>query len=251
MEYIYFESLRRHSGIRHIITTRNKNEPADFSLALHTGEAVDDIRSNRDKIRDFFGENTRFVSPLQVHGDDVHVLELAKDIGWTRLDLSLQADALVTNEPNMALTILTADCVPILLYDPIRNAIGAAHAGWQGSQKHIVQKVVEKMMGLYGSDPSDIVAGIGPSIGGCCYEVGYDVAKHFVGYGNTVAPKDNGKYLLDLKRVNAMQLLDAGLKEENIEISPMCTSCDNEYFFSYRKEGGTKGRFMSIIELLA
>jgi YfiH family protein len=251
LDYTFFESFTGLIGVKHAISKRDDSEPAEFSLAYHTGDNIDKIRSNRDKVRHFFGSDMHFVSALQVHGESIHVVDAPHSYGWNEPDRTLQVDALISDELNVALTILTADCVPVLLYDPMNLAIGAVHAGWQGSHYEIVRKTIEKMKCLYGSEPEDIVVGIGPSIGGCCYEVGEEVAKHFEEYPDAVEARGDEKYMLDLKLVNAQQLQEAGVPQENIEISQVCTSCDNKDFFSYRKERGTKGRFMSIIALSA
>jgi YfiH family protein len=146
------------------------------------------------------------------------------------------------------LNILTADCVPILLYDTKKEVVAAIHAGWRGTHMHIVTKTVQKMIDTFNSNPKDIIAGIAPSIGRCCYEVGEDVAEHFFDMPQSFTRKDE-KYMLDLPLINKEQLLIAGLKEESIEMSHICTSCNVERFFSYRKEQGCSGRFMSTIGL--
>jgi YfiH family protein len=247
---IHFGHMQQNGGIRHGITERKIGDPVDFSLAYHTGEDSDAVHANRSTINAWFGEQACFVSALQVHGDHIHAVKYHESRGWEAEDRTLQADALVTDVEEMVLTILTADCVPILLYDPMHRAIGSVHAGWKGSQQEIVRKTIEKMSALYGSDPRDILVGIGPAIGGCCYEVGGEVAEHFTAYTDAVVPKPNGKYLLDLKTVNAQQLESAGIRRAHIEISPICTACESERFFSYRAEKGCSGRFMSSIMIV-
>jgi len=241
--------LASQEGLKHCVTRKDPGRFASFSLAMHTGEDPAGIRQNRRELEKLFGERARFVSVLQVHGERVHAVESAKDHGWERLDEGLQADALITDLPEVVLTILTADCVPILLYEPGCRAIGAVHAGWQGSRLEIVRKCVEAMQRRYGADPGRMIAYIGPSIGGCCYEVGEEVAGHFRRIEGAVQPGEGGRPMVDLKRVNAAQLLEAGLGEARIEISPVCTACERERFFSYRAEGGCSGRFLSAIML--
>jgi len=249
LELALFDNLGRFDGIRHAVTMREQGEPAEFSMAYHTGEHPSFIRKNRKKLQDYFGDETRFVSPLQVHGDKIYAVSHRESRGWEYLDESLRVDALVTNVAGVAISILTADCVPLLLYDPVAGVIGAVHAGWQGSRLKIAAKTVIRMNDLYGSQPSDIIVGIGPAIGGCCYEVSKDVAAHFWEYGDAVASKSGDKYLLDLKLVNSIQLQDLGVAEKNIEISRYCTSCSVDRFFSYRKENKTNGRFISTISI--
>jgi len=249
MKRLMYDNLRQLGGIKHCVSERDGTRPLSGSLALHTGQDADLVRSNRQEVASFFGAGAHFVSALQVHGDHVHVVEEGASRGWIEPDASLQADALVTNVPNVVLTILTADCVPLLVVDPVHQAIGAIHAGWRGTQQEIVRKTIEKMAALYGTEPADLIVGIGPAIGGCCYEVGAEVADHFTAYPQAIVPKDNGKYLLDTKLINARQLEALGVPPNQIEISPICTSCEHERFFSYRADAGTAGRFMSCVML--
>ena len=238
------------SGLRHCVSLRNEGAFASSSLAFHTGEALGGILENRRKFEKHFGEGARFVSALQVHRDRIYSVVDAKSRGWEALDRELRADALITDLPRVVLTILTADCVPILLYDPLRPAIGAIHAGWRGSRLEIARRCIEEMALRYGSKPERIYAYIAPSIGGCCYEVTEEIAKSFSSIdGALSSSRNSGRLMLDLKRVNAWQLLQAGLKEEHIEISSICTACEVEHFFSYRAEGGCSGRFMSALML--
>ena len=169
--------------------------------------------------------------------------------GWESLENAIEdCDALITNIEGVMLTILTADCVPVLLYDTKKNVVAAIHAGWKGTQAQIVAKTVKKMVDIFGSNTQDIFAGIAPSIGSCCYEVGEDVAKHFFKTPEAFT-KQGDKFMLNLPYLNQEQLLDSGLREANIMMSHICTACEVERFFSYRKEQGCSGRFMSMIGL--
>ena len=245
MEY---ELLKGVEGVRHGVTPRDPSRSLDFSLALHTGQAAEAVLANRRELEEHFGSESVFVSVLQVHGDAVHVVERREEHGW-REAAGIRADALLTGLPGVVLTVLTADCVPILLHDPVRRLVGAVHAGWKGSRLEILRKTVQEMEGRFGSDPGEILAAIGPAIGGCCYEVGPEVAGHFREIDGAVTPGEGGRYMLDLKAVNRSQLLEAGVREGHIETSPVCTACESDRFFSYRKEGGCDGRFMSCIML--
>ena len=248
-DVVIFRNLEALPRIRHLISKRDVTAPLDFSLALHTGQEPESILANRSTLQSRFGEKSLFFTVLQVHGDTVHIVEEAEGEFWRKADGSIRADALLTDLPNVVLTILTADCVPILLYDPGRQVIGAVHAGWRGTEKRIVAKTVARMAERYGSNPGEIVAAIGPAIGSCCYEVGKEVADAFGGYPEALELR-NGKSYLDLKTVNRRQLIESGLREEVIETSSHCTSCERESFFSYRGEGGCDGRFASCIMLI-
>ncbi len=249
MKHAAFGNIGNIETVRHCISERNMRRALEGSVALHTGQERRDVLANRDEIASYFGAEIQIVSPLQVHGDHVHVVDEKASRGWMELDTSFRADALVTNLPDVVLTILTADCVPLLIADPVRRAVGAVHAGWRGTQQEITRKTVETMGCLYGTRPEDLIVGIGPAIGGCCYEVGEEVVGYFTAYPEAIAAKENGKYLLDTKQVNARQLEALGVPSRQIEISPVCTACEHERFFSYRADRGTAGRFMSCIML--
>jgi len=252
VDFYRFENLSREPACIHAVTKKEPNEPYALSLALHTGEALDEIVSNRQKIISELdlAEKTYFVVAEQTHGDNITVITERGTKGWEALeDAVSQSDALMTDLPNVILAILTADCVPILLYDKKKKAAAAVHAGWKGTCSRIVLKTVQKMVEVYGSDPADILAGIAPSIGKCCYEVGEEVAAHFFDVPEGFRKKGD-KYMLDLPYINKYQLRTAGLLEKNIEMSGVCTACEVDSFFSYRKEQGCSGRFMSLIGIL-
>src|SRR5262249_7725637 len=201
----------------------------------------------------------------QMHSDVIHHFAAAPD-------KTCQGDASITDQPGLLLSVQTADCVPILLVDPKRRAVAAVHAGWRGTLARMVAKTVGQMHMRFGSKPADLLAAIGPSIGGCCYAVGTEVAAQFMsqfsdaaGYfdelrtgdepnplqwlnmippGHQPPPKN---VLLDLRKANRSQLLAAGLREKNIVVSDLCTACRRDFFFSYRKEGAATGRMLSAI----
>jgi len=152
------------------------------------------------------------------------------------------ADALVTNRPGLAIAVRTADCFPILLADMRSRAVAAIHAGWRGTASHIVGGALEKMNAEFGTLPSDVHAAIGPGIGVCCYEVGEEVARQFGFCSRTH---------LDLASENRRQLEAAGVAAQNIETLGVCTFCDAERFFSYRREREKAGRMTSYIRVAA
>lgn len=246
--FLHFGTLERIEGIRHLVTGRVGGEALGYSLALHTGEDVALVRANREKLRRYFGASSRFVAALQVHGDGIRRVEEVREFGWRSLEDAPRADALLTDCAGVVLTILTADCVPILLADSRRRVVGAVHAGWRGTAAGIVAKTVAAMREGYDCDPRDIYAAIGPSIGGCCYEVGEEVAAAFTEAEGALSQKEERRHL-DLKEANRLQLLASGLAAERIECSPICTACERERFFSYRAEEGCSGRFASCIML--
>ena len=245
-----FKKLSGSPKLVHFITEKDTTQPYSFSLALHTQEKPKEIISNRTQLKQRY-PNMSFVVANQTHSDNIYMVKERRERGWEKQEDAIEdCDALITNQANIMLTILTADCIPILLFDPIQNVVGAVHAGWRGTQKEIVVKTIKKMESEFHCDAKNIVAGIAPSIGKCCYEVDWGVAQHFKNIEN--AYKQRGeKFMLDLPHINRTQLLQAGLKEESIELSHVCTACEVEHYFSYRKEQGCSGRFMSMIGLEA
>ena len=229
------------------ISTKKNSLHYQNSLALHTNQNPKDIVSNRKKIS-LSSQPLEFIVANQVHSNSVIVIDKKLSKGWSEESSAIKsADGLITNQKGVVLTILTADCVPILLYDKSKEVISALHAGWRGTKLEIVKIAISKMIKEFDSNPKDISVFIAPSIRGCCYEVGIDVAREFEEYREYCTPKEDGKYMLDLSDINKTQLLDMGIESENIEISSSCTACESDKFFSYRKEGGCDGRFMSMI----
>jgi YfiH family protein len=151
-----------------------------------------------------------------------------------------EGDALIAGHPGLAISIRTADCYPILLADTRNRVVAAAHAGWRGTAAQIVVKTLGKMNAEFGTKPEDIIAAIGPGIGVCCYEVGDEVAREF---------GLSGRAHLDLVSENRKQLESSGVLAQNIEALGVCTFCDAERFFSYRREKEKAGRMTSYIRI--
>lgn len=249
LDFYSFTHFKKYPSLLHAVSTKSSDFPYDFSLALHTGEDVKKIIANRNILSNLLNseEVLHYIVANQTHSDHIKVITQKETKGWDTLSDAIEdCDALITNVKGVVLNVLTADCVPILLYDKEKDVVAAVHAGWKGTKAQIVSKTVDKMTEVYGCDPKEIIAAIAPSIGRCCYEVGEDVAEHFFNMPEGFTSK-GGKYMLDLPFINKQQLLDAGLQENNIEMSHTCTACDVERFFSYRKEQGCSGRFMSMI----
>lgn len=249
LDFFTFTHFKKSPSLLHAVTTKSNDLPYAFSLALHTGEDADNIIANRKRLSSLLQSNEplHYIVADQTHSDNIKVITQQETKGWKSLSDAIEdCDALITDLKGVMLNILTADCVPILLYDEKKEVVAAVHAGWKGTKAQIASKTVQKMIETYGSDPKDIIAGVAPSIGRCCYEVGEEVAAHFFDIPEGFTPKGE-KYMLDLPLINKQQLLDAGLQEKNIEMSHVCTACHVERFFSYRKEKGCSGRFMSMI----
>lgn len=192
------------------------------------------------------------VAAQQSHGVNV-VVVCQEDRGRGALswdDAIPDADALITNCEDVVLLMTFADCVPIVLYDPVRVALGLVHAGWKGTVGGIVGEAVGSMVKAFGSDASQIVAAIGPAVGPCCYEVGPDVVEAARSPGlESFTLTATGRVILDLWEANRVQLVRAGLRESNVEVAAVCPACRTHLFFSHRGEGGQTGRFAAVAGL--
>lgn len=245
-----FQHLSACPGVSHFVSSGAKNigfsEEADAEL----------IRQNRLSLAKAVGfEAERLVTAHQVHSARVSVVT-ASDAGRGALDKESRlpdTDALVTAEAGVCLMVLSADCVPVLLYDPVRRVVAAVHAGWRGTVARIVVEAVEVMKERFGSCSENVLAGIGPSIGKCCFEVDEEVAVRFryllPDEDVVFSGKAPGKFQVDLWEANREELLGAGLKPEHIEVAGMCTGCHPGRFFSYRRDGKAAGRFGAGIVL--
>lgn len=232
--------------VAHGFSTRRE----DLNMSVSSGEPWEAIHSNRRRFLASLGlDYSKTVWTKQVHGSNVVIADEN-----TRPSPSLEADAILTDRPNIPLFIVAADCVPILLWDPARRVIGAAHAGWRGTAIRVVTEAVKAMEKAFGSLPQDIHAGIGPSIGPCCYEVGEEVVsvydERFPGWPDLFAERYGSKAKLSLWESNRKQLIDIGLTPENIEMAGSCTACNTDIFYSERKEGRPSGRFCGVISLV-
>ena len=245
--------------------------------ALNLGFTKEDSASPVEKNRSVFlqklgatkkNQPWPLVTLRQIHSDLIHCVTTAPTE-------QLAGDGLITSTPEIVLGIQTADCLPVILVDTKKHAVGVFHAGWRGTVKRIVEKGVGEMRRCFGSMPRDIKAAIGPGIHGCCYEVGEEVRRTFEDqfeYGAALfrEEKDSDhirerypmlfltsrapghsdlpiKIFLDLPEANRRQLLAAGVPAKNIEVSPLCTGCRSDMLFSYRAENGATGRLMGVV----
>lgn len=217
---------------------------AEFPQLLHGfGTRLSEEHKN---IADRAGKVYHWISIKQIHSDKVHVLTNPpsnQPVG----------DALLTDRKGMLLTVRTADCLPVLFFDPEHNVVAAAHCGWRGTGVGLVFKVITAMKKNFGTAVSSLIAAMGPCIEADCYEVGEEVV---AGFQESELPSDcffsrpdhPGKYSFDLKRANKIQLLDAGIKRDNIFSVDKCTYCDAT-LFSYRRDREQAGRLINFIGL--
>jgi YfiH family protein len=251
----FFESLSKAEEICHFVSIRapgNSGPPYDsLNLSFTVGDDPKSVLKNRTRLTKALGiPLASLTTAKQIHDGHVKIVSRAmRGRGSTDYEGAIGAtDAMVTNVPGICLMILLADCVPILFYDPSKRVVGVAHAGWKGTLGLIARKTVAAFKEHFDCAPEDILAGIGPSIGPCCYEVGQEVitrVEHVFGnrqgyVGNESA---GGKGYLDLWTANQKQLIQAGIPERNIEVARVCTYHHSNLFFSHRYEKGKTGRF--------
>ena len=209
-------------------TRRFAVEPGCFAAA--------DLRSAAAR----FGLNPDAVVGMeQVHGGIVRAVDRAEDA------VVPGCDGLVTDCPSTVLVMRSADCLPVVAYDPVRRVIGVAHAGWKGLKSGIAKCLVDTLIAHFGSVPEAVYVGIGPGIGSCCYEVGAEFERWFPRH----LKPENGKCFFDLKAAAADQLVSAGIQKARVFSSPWCTSCFSEECFSYRRDGPGGGRLITCVML--
>lgn len=240
------------NALNHAVFTRVGGvSPAPWA-SLNVGATVgDDLqRVNKNRLRSLqtLGRSPDSVHDVwQVHSADVVLADAPRPAEQKYK----RADVILTDRPEVTLYMRFADCVPILLYDPQRHVVGLAHAGWLGTVRRAALAAIQAMQAEYGSNPADILAGIGPSIGPHHYEIGPEVAEQVVAVfgdeANNLLPIHNSSVHFDLWSANRLLLESAGVR--NIEISGICTACHPEDWFSHRRERGNTGRFGALINL--
>jgi len=220
---------------------------ATLNLSYGVGDAPDAVRENRRRVaRAWRATLECLVEAEQVHGSTV--ASVGRDAAGTVVP---GADALVTDAPGVWLAVYSADCVPLLVVDPERPAVGALHAGWRGTAEGIVRVLFDVMRARFGTRPDRLRAALGPAIGPCCYEIDDPVARAMEGeawWRDVATATRPGRWQLDLRGAIARQLLESGVASDAIEVVGGCTACDREQFFSYRRDRVT-GRLAGCIRL--
>jgi polyphenol oxidase len=277
------EKLGKLAWLVHAFSTRHGGVSRGYGgNALNLGFTQHDSHAAVERNREIFLKelgvaNGRRSWPLvslrQIHSDLIHRVDRVQVQGDRMPEQPVAGDGIVTDTPGLLVAVQTADCLPIILADRKRRAVGVFHAGWRGTVKRIVEKGVGEMQKHFGSDPRDLMAAIGPGVQGCCYEVGEEVRTKFeaqFAYASSLfrqvkesdpvrekypllfltarAPGHSElpvKLFLDLVEANRRQLLDAGVLAKNIEVVGPCTTCHTELLFSYRAEKGVTGRMIA------
>ena len=249
IKLLKFLNLSNEKGCIHFSSTRTGGVSQGNLASLNLGYTVGDnpklVTKNIELIQDSIHLNgSRIVFPMQTHSCNVRIVENDKNT-------FANTDALITNVPGVCVAVRTADCVPVLLFDPVKKVVAAIHSGWKGTIQKISQKTIEIMHQQFNVNPNDIIAGIGPSIGPKVYEVGSEVVEQFNSEFRTesvIAPIPNSdKGLLNLWKVNKLILQESGISEKNIEIAEMCTYSNPKLFFSARRDSVKCGRLASGI----
>jgi YfiH family protein len=242
--------------VRAGFTTRNGgvSRPPYNSLNLgyNTEDARHNVEGNRSTLaRTFDLPPHLLLTVRQVHGDDILVIDQPNpDVSHF---LTVECDAIVTNQPGVLVGVLVADCFPVLLYDPRQQVAAAVHAGWRGAAAGILGRTIAAMQRLFDCRPDELLAAVGPGIGAHRYEVDRPVREAFragTGHWTEIAREVAlGKWQLDLRKSCQLQLLDAGLQVACIDLAEECTCCHRELFFSHRRDNGETGRQIGFIGL--
>lgn len=258
--YLTFPKLEAAKGVRHAFSTRaggvSKGNCATMSFGFSLGDDKADVLKNYEIFCSAFGADARnCVLSQQTHTANLRVVT-AEDKGkgiFRERDYS-DIDGLVTDEKGLVLVTQYADCTPLAFYDPVKGVVATSHGGWRGTVQEIAAKTVELMQSRFGCDPEDILCGIGPNIGSCCYEVDDPVINEinklsYLELSACYTPKGDGKYMLDLREVNREILIHAGVKPENIDVADLCTCCHSDLFHSHRATKGKRGTLALMIAL--
>lgn len=261
VEYLTFPLLEDVGMVRHLFSTRlggvSKGIYASMNLSYTRGDDKEAVDENFRRIAEIFGTTPeRIVCSKQTHTTNVRLVtkeDCGKGVIYPA-DYD-DVDGLVTNVPGIVLCTSYADCVPLYFVDPKHKAVGLGHSGWRGTVDRMGEKMLTTMQDVFGTAPEDVIAAIGPSICRDCYEVGEEVAELFrqcfEGEWKALLTegRKEGKYQLDLWEANKRILLGAGILEEHLAVTDLCTCCNSEYLFSHRASQGKRGNLGAFIQL--
>ena len=260
--YIQFKNLSATGIVKNGFSTRKGGVStgifSSMNLNFKRGDDPDAVLENYRRMAAALNMRVEdMVLSDQTHTTNIRVItEEDRGKGILKPQDYSDVDGMITNVPGIVLVTSYADCVPLYFVDPVRKAIGLSHSGWKGTVGHIGQKTVWKMHEVYGSEPKDIVAAIGPSICQSCYEVSDDVAEAFRANftadeaADILLDKGNGKYQLDLWKANWYVLTDAGILPEHLSVTDLCTACHPELLWSHRKTNGQRGGLSAFLSLI-
>ena len=259
--FLVYNKLEEIPFIRHAFSTRlggvSTGVCESMNLAFGRGDSRETVLENYRLMCESAGfEFESLCSSVQIHEAKVKVVT-AEDRGhgilrerkWT------SADAIITNDKDVTLVTYYADCTPLFFIDTKNHAIGLAHGGWRGTVERIALNTIDEMKKNFGTNPEDLICAVGPVIGRCCYEIDSACAEHFkalseIDYKLVLDEKPNGKFMADLALTNKLLLLHAGVKEENIVVSDLCTQCNSELLWSHRATKGQRGTMAAFMQIL-
>lgn len=255
-----YPSLEQTGLVRHAFTTRSggvsKGIFSSLNLSFTRGDRREDVEENYRRLALALGvEYESFVCSNQTHTTNViRVRRADRGTGILRDRTFQDVDGMVTDDPSVTLVTYFADCVPLYFVDPVRRAIGLSHSGWRGTVNRMARDTLEKMKQEFGTNPSDVFCAIGPSICQSCYEISEDVAeqfqKNFPAYETQILKaKANRKYHLNLWRANEIILSEAGVPDDHIAVTEVCTCCNPELLFSHRATRGKRGNLAAVLAL--
>lgn len=230
----------RHGGV-------SKPPYTSANLAFHVGDDPSDVLENHNRLAQIIGfERNTLIHMRQIHSDHIVVVDETLDFNSPP-----ECDALITDQQDTPLMVMSADCTPILLYDPIGRVIGAVHAGRAGALSAILPKTIERMAQTYGTRIQNVRISMGPSIHGCCYEINPQIATEVEAKGYKEALREEKeKLFLDVNTVLLQQLHTMGISPHHIEVINECTACESNTYFSYRADRQHTGRIAGVIVLL-
>lgn len=242
--------------LTHAFCTRrggiSKGNFASLNFSSKEGDSRESVETNLRILAESFNIDAgHFFMVTQVHGEGILILD--RPIADLVVHDSPQFDAVITDQPGIAIGIKTADCVPIFFADRTKRIIAVAHAGWRGTSLSIAAKVIDTLRTRFTCRTEEIIAAIGPAIGPCCYQVDETVFSAMSAHnGREIffsSSPEKGKWMFDLSRANKIQMIRAGLLDKNIYTAGYCTSCNRDKFYSHRGEGGNTGRQFNFIML--
>lgn len=257
--YLTFPEYKKQDWLWHGFSTRiggvSEGDCASMNLSFSRGDKEEHVQENYRRIADAIGFPVEsIICSQQTHTTNVHLVTKADcgkgviyPLGYT------DVDGMITNEPGVVLATSYADCVPLYFVDPVKKAIGLSHSGWRGTVGKMGKVTVEKMQEVFGTNPKDIIAAIGPSICQNCYEVSEDVAEAFRAafdsefHDALLYKKESEKYQLDLWKANEFVFLEAGILKENIFLPGICTCCNPTFLFSHRASKGKRGNLSAFL----
>lgn len=261
LAYLTFNALSDIPYIKHAFSTRlggvSTGEFNSLNMSFNRGDSDENVTENYKRLCRAVGvEYESLVASAQDHHTFIRKVTAAdKGVGIFKPRDMSSVDGMITDEKGVTLVTYFADCTPVLLVDTRNKVIGSAHSGWRGTVECIAGKIIKRMNEEYGTEPEDIIATVGPTIGKCCYEVDKPVAQRFMEIDGTDPLKfvfdiGSGKYMIDLAETNKQILISAGVNPTNITVSDVCTKCNCDLVWSHRATGGKRGGMCALLELV-